>query len=44
MQQIQDVVRVAGLQIHSMKQHDPGGYYDWTGQFWQLCELRKDNK
>lgn len=40
-EQIRDIVHSAGLQIHSMKRHEPGSYHGWQGQFWQFLELRK---
>lgn len=43
-EQIQDIVHSAGLQIHNIKQHDPGSYHGWRGQFWQFLELRKENE
>ena len=40
-QHIRDIVHSAGLQIHSMKEHDPGSYYGWEDQLWQFLELRR---
>jgi hypothetical protein len=42
--QIRDIVDSAGLEIHSMKSHDPGGYFGWHNQIWQFLELRPSNK
>ena len=43
-EQIRDIVHSAGLQIHNIKQHDPGSYHGWKGQIWQFLELRKENE
>ena len=44
MQQIQDIVDSAGLEIHNIKSYDPGGYFGWHNQIWQFLELRPSKK
>lgn len=38
---IGDIVRSADLKIHKVKQHDPGSFQGWQGQFWQFLDLRR---